>query len=379
MSQGTETTDPKLAASPPPASLEDELKALRKENRKLKRELESTQTVLKTTNDLYVTSERVLTKAYQDLKEAADRSRELQAELDRAAKLAVVGELAARVVHEVLNPMTSLLGRLQSMILRHEPQPRSDPMGVLTEILTDWRKLTSPEALQKHMTTPGESGSSLFAEDLGDCEVLLKALQDSQRTLIDDLRFLERTCLHTVKIVNNMRTLARNRVELAQVNLNDLLVDTVELQRDQLRRSAVAVHERYMPDLPLVYADSNEMIQVFTNILRNAQQAIGRGGSIELATSATPERVEIRFTDDGPGITGTHGQINRVFEGGFTTKPVGEGSGLGLAICRRFLRKYHGDVEVEWTRPGQGTCFLVWLPRSLNLALVEAELVHDGH
>ena len=363
-----------MSAENPGLSPEEELKALRKENRRLKRELETTGNLAKRTDEYYRTSERVLTKAYKDLEDASARSRELQEELTRTAKLATVGEMAARVVHEVLNPMTSLLGRIQGMIKKLEAGADSDPSLLMDEILSDWAGMAAEHTFDEHLKAEGEDGLTLFDEDLQDLKTLLKTIQEGRKTSLDDLKFLERTTLHTVKIVSNMRAMARNRTELTQVNLNDLLVDSLELLRDLFKRQAVTIEERYSAELPDVLADPSEMVQIFTNILRNAQQAIVRGGTIQIETRATADRVEVRFTDNGPGISMPADKVELIFESGFSTKPQGEGSGLGLAICRRFARKYHGDVRVEWTSAGEGTTFLIWLPRKVNRELLEQEL-----
>jgi signal transduction histidine kinase len=343
-------------------SLEQELKHLRKENRRLKRELEAAQMQMRRTDELYRTSERVLTRAYHDLEEAVLRSRDIQEELNRTSKLAAVGELAARVVHEVLNPMTSLLGRLQGMIRRHELSSESNPVVLLEEILGEWESLYRQGGLPEYLRTPGEGGLTLYEEDLEDCGVVVKSLHENLRVTLDDLKFLERTSLHMVKIINSMRSLSRSRADVTHVHVNGLLVDSIELLRDALRRGGIVVRERYGRDLPRVYADPSELIQIFTNIVRNAQQAIGRGGTIDIETSARNGRVEIRIADNGPGVSLPPDQIDLIFEGGFTTRPREEGTGLGLAICRRFARTYHGDVEVEWTAPGEGIRFLIWLP-----------------
>lgn len=363
-----------MSAENPGASLEEELKALRKENRRLKRELETTGGLAKRTDEYYRTSERVLTKAYKDLEDAAARSRELQEELTRTAKLATVGEMAARVVHEVLNPMTSLLGRIQGMIKKLEAGADSDPSILMDEILLDWTSKAQEGAFEAHLKSEGEDGLTLFDEDLQDLQTLLKTLQEGRKTSLEDLKFLERTTLHTVKIVSNMRAMSRTRTELSQINFNELLVDSLELLRDLFKRQAVTVEERYAPDLPDVLADPSEMVQIFTNILRNAQQAIVRGGTIQIESSFTPDRVEIRITDNGPGISLAPEKVELIFESGFSTKTQSEGSGLGLAICRRFARKYHGDVRVDWTSAGKGTTFLIWLPRKVNRELLEQEL-----
>ncbi len=81
---------------------------------------------------------------------------------------------------------------------------------------------------------------------------------------------------------------------------------------------------------------------------------------IELQTKSTTDRVEIRITDNGIGIPPELHTKN--FDRTFTTKDVSEGTGLGLGISRRIVRKYDGDIELEWSKVNEGTTFLIWLP-----------------
>ena len=99
----------------------------------------------------------------------------------------------------------------------------------------------------------------------------------------------------------------------------------------------------YTP-LPTIPCASQELQQVFLNLIMNAGHAVDEGGEIRVATRAKEDSIAVLISDDG-----------------FTTKPVGEGTGLGLGIALEIVRNHGGSIGVE-SRPGQGTQFEVRLP-----------------
>ena len=99
-------------------------------------------------------------------------------------------------------------------------------------------------------------------------------------------------------------------------------------------------------------------MQVWTNLIHNALQAMDYRGQLGIRTTQQAQQVVVTISDTGCGIPPEHRE--RIFEPFFTTKPKGEGTGLGLDIVRRIVEKYQGRIEVE-SQPGQ-TIFQVWLP-----------------
>lgn len=328
-----------------------EVSRLKREVRRLERELEYQTSLLKKTDELYRTSEKVLTKAHEDLEKVLERQRAMQAELNETSRMAAIGELAARIIHEVLNPMTSIMGRLERLLERDGRDPGMDPLALGKEILAGWA---------------GQSPHPGWAADAEDLRAVLEVARQHREGVSDDLRFMHRTATHMVRLVNNMRSVGRQQVEVTRCDANTLAGDAVELMRDILRRHRVTVIERYEPHLPSVWADGSELIQILTNLLTNAQQAMPSGGRVEVSTHRGDGRVEIRVRDSGAGIPLPPEKVELIFESGFTTKSRQEGTGLGLAICRRFARRHGGEITVESTfpagSPGHGTCFLVWFP-----------------
>ena len=109
-----------------------------------------------------------------------------------------------------------------------------------------------------------------------------------------------------------------------------------------------------LPEAPL---DAGQLQQVLVNLIKNAMQAMTRGGTLKLQTGQGTEGVWVSVTDTGGGIP--EEQINRIFEPFYTTKK--KGTGLGLMIVQRIVRAHEGKIEIE-SRVGQGTTFRIWLP-----------------
>ena len=141
-------------------------------------------------------------------------------------------------------------------------------------------------------------------------------------------------------------------------SLGVVLHETVELLRPELENRGQVIVEKYSSQCPDIPFDPAQMKQVFVNLVKNAMQAMTRGGQLTIETGSTPEAVWASISDTGAGIP--EEKLNRIFEPFFTTKK--KGSGLGLMIVQRIVRDHFGRIDVE-SRPKQGTTFRVWLPR----------------
>jgi signal transduction histidine kinase len=125
------------------------------------------------------------------------------------------------------------------------------------------------------------------------------------------------------------------------------------------------------PRLPLAPIDPAQIKQVLVNLIKNAIQAMSRGGTLTLQTDSGVDGVLLIVGDTGGGIP--QEQINRIFEPFYTTKK--KGSGLGLMIVQRIVREHKGRIELE-SHVGQGTVFRIWLPlHERPVKLLEAR--HD--
>jgi len=167
------------------------------------------------------------------------------------------------------------------------------------------------------------------------------------------------------RIVKTFLAMAR-RQELARVpiQLRQVIDASLELVSYGLRASEVEVTVDLEPDLPEITADPDQLIQVFTNLFVNAEQAMAKtSGPRLLAISARCDRdanaLRIRVSDTGPGIPKEI--VPRIFEPFFTTKPVGEGTGFGLSISRGLIEAHGGTITVELPAAG-GTVFEITLP-----------------
>jgi signal transduction histidine kinase len=122
----------------------------------------------------------------------------------------------------------------------------------------------------------------------------------------------------------------------------------------------LTVHREFDPSVPSIEAFGAELNQVWTNLLRNASDAVRGRGEIHIRTRrAEPGQVAVEIEDNGCGVASEH--LPRIFDPFFTTKPPGHGTGMGLATVFAIVRERHrGTLSVE-SRPGR-TVFTVRLP-----------------
>ncbi|HSY43964.1 MAG TPA: ATP-binding protein [Candidatus Acidoferrum sp.] len=146
-------------------------------------------------------------------------------------------------------------------------------------------------------------------------------------------------------------------VQLKPASLNDVVDKTLDLLRPELENRGLTVKARTARQLAATPIDATQMQQVLVNLIKNAMQAMSRGGTLTLQTGEGSDGVWVSVADTGGGIP--QEQIARIFEPFYTTKK--KGSGLGLMIVQRIVRAHDGKIEVE-SRVGQGTNFRIWLP-----------------
>lgn len=358
----TQNTDNRPAVSGENDSGDERQIALVRENRRLTRQLHRTKELLVTTDELYRSTERVLNKAYADLQGMMEKYQEQNEELHRASRLAAVGEMAGRVVHEVLNPLTGLLGTITKTKGVMKGAGHASALSIAREIVDEWHGHLDRGTFFAYLEKTENDGTPLVQQDIQDLLDLFADLQLERQEVINSLDLIERVVLRITKIIDNMRGVSRTSATVTELDLNVVVELALELYQTQLEKARIRILREFSPGLPTVLADEGEMIQVLSNMLRNSQQAIGSDGVITIRTSASDGRAEVRVSDNGCGIPKDLVAQEMIFESGFTTKPVSEGTGLGLGICRRFMRKHRGDIVVESTAPGVGTTMLIWLP-----------------
>jgi two-component system sensor histidine kinase PilS (NtrC family) len=238
----------------------------------------------------------------------------LEEQVRRADKLAAVGKLAAGMAHEIRNPLASMSGSVQ--VLRLELVTASAEHRRLMDIV-----VRETDRLNELIT-----------------DFLLFARPGAPR---------------------------REAVELGAV-----IEETAALAA-RGRDGQVVIDTRVAGPLPLA-GDPRELRQVFWNLLVNAEQAMPRGGRVEVRAQAVPGGVEVTVRDSGEGIAAK--DLPRIFDPFFTTKP--NGTGLGLAIVHRIVQSHGGTIDVA-SRPGVGTTFTLRLPADGQAAAGPAGRVND--
>lgn len=250
-----------------------------------------------------------LQEAHQQLLAESEEKVRLAHELRQSEKLATVGQFAARLAHEIGTPLSIIRGRAQQLLQRESVDEKQ--------------------------------------------RVFL-------RTIVSQIERISR-------FVRQLLSLAqRSEPRLRATQINDVVQRMWETVGERSVTPGVEVVLDLAPDLPMVWADGDQLEQVVLNLYVNAVQAVGNVGKVRVSTQFTPRgaltsgaSVEIVVADTGPGITPQ--DMPRIFEPFFTTKNMAEGSGLGLAISQDIVLGHHGRIDVEST-PGQGSRFTVALP-----------------
>ena len=196
---------------------------------------------------------------------------------------------------------------------------------------------------------------------LGMAELLQEG--DTSEGARKQIAILHQQARRAAEIVQNLQYFARPPAPgRSQVNLNELVQRTVQMQAYPLRKSNITVDFLPEPAIPAIMADPNQLMQVFLNLLLNAEQAIRENrekGTIRVRIGRKPDSVWIVFQDDGPGIAPEN--LAHIFDPFFTTKRPGRGTGLGLSICKTVLREHGGNIEAA-TSPDGGAAFTITLP-----------------
>lgn len=167
--------------------------------------------------------------------------------------------------------------------------------------------------------------------------------------------------------------------KMAASSVNQILRETLDLLRPEIENRGQGINEKLAGNLPEIPCDAAQIKQVFVNLIRNAMQAMSKGGELSVETGFNADAVFVSITDTGNGIP--EAKLNQLFQPFFTTKK--KGSGLGLMIVQRIIREHAGRIDVE-SKPGRGTTFRVWLPlheprpRLLHAGGGENQTVREG-
>ena len=308
-------------------SLDVQMQQLRSYNKILFEKLEAKMNQLQHSIDIHKKSEETL--------------KLMQSQIVQQEKMASIGQLAAGVAHEINNPM-----------------------GFITSNLTTLGKYT--DRLDQYIVALQKSLHSC-ASHPGMVEIDTLRQQLKVDFIIRDVRELLAESLdgaHRVRqIVQDLKSFSRvDQAECCRMNLNDMLVTTINIAWNELKYSATL--ERDFGDIPHISCHPQQLNQVFLNLLVNAAQSLERQGIITVRTWSDDSNVFVSVTDTGKGMPEHVRKC--VFEPFFTTKEVGKGTGLGLSISADIIHKHGGEITVT-SEVGAGSVFTVMLPVQANV------------
>jgi len=187
--------------------------------------------------------------------------------------------------------------------------------------------------------------------------------QSTNETTVRQLDLAHTQARRAAHIVQSLLVFSRPATPRSTLlHLLDLIQRTLQLHEHSLRQNHIHVDLSARPDLPTVLGDSNQLTQVFLNLIVNAEQAIREvreQGTLRIRLGVVGDRVLITFQDDGVGIK--RELLPRIFDPFFTTKRPGRGTGLGLSICMAIIREHNGDISAQ-PLPDGGSVFTVSLP-----------------
>jgi two-component system NtrC family sensor kinase len=228
--------------------------------------------------------------------------RKFEAQVIESERLAAMGQMIGGFAHELNNPLTSILG--------------------MADLLQD----SATDSTRKQLTT------------------------------------LQQQARRAAEIVKNLLYFSRPPAPGRNpVDPGELIERTLHLHTYSLRKNNITVDFLREPT-PMVTGDAHQLMQIFLNLVRNAEQAIREireKGALRIRISNKQNTVTLTFQDDGAGIAPE--VMPYIFDPFYTTKRPGRGTGLGLSICKAILREHGGNIEAT-DAPGGGAVFTITLP-----------------
>jgi len=227
--------------------------------------------------------------------------KKVQKQLRKTERIAELGTLASGMAHEIGTPMNVILGRAEYLMDRVKEEP----------------------------------------------------IKKGLKTIVAQVERI-------TKVMNQLLAFARRKSpERGPLQLKDIVENAVELFRERLDRSQVAVESALDSVCPKVFADGDQMSQVCINLVMNAIHAMPDGGTLRVGLTQENGMVTLTVADTGHGIP--HEALPQIFEPFFTTKEFGKGTGLGLTVVKGIIEEHQGTIAVE-SEEGKGTVFTVSLP-----------------
>lgn len=241
-------------------------------------------------------------RLFDSEKEALEQLRRAQLQLVQAEKLAALGQLSARVAHEVNNPLGIIKNYLQ---LIHDD-------------------LTGAQQSVEHVQIVTEEVDRIAG------------------------------------IVRQLLDMFKPRHEgFADTDVEAVIDETMLLLSLHTQQGQIQITKRLPSPMPRIHGSSEQLKQVFLNLLINACDFLPAGGKIDIWGEMGDHQITLCVTDTGPGIPPEN--LQRVFEPFFTTKVGGKGTGLGLSVCYSIIRAHGGDITAA-NADGAGARFTIRLP-----------------
>jgi len=231
--------------------------------------------------------------------------------LAQSEKLAAVGQLAAGVMHEINNPLATILACSEALALRVEDLPEKER-----------------QAQQEYL--------HIVDTEVQRCRRIVEGLLDFSRP--------------------------KKSGHKVSADINAIIEQTLFLLKHHERFKWLTIERQLDAGLPAFPADAERLVQCFMALMLNAMDAMNSRGVLTVCTHLNPQRrdeILTEFIDTGTGIR--QEDLPKIFEPFFTTKPQGRGTGLGLSVAYGIVEEHRGRIEVESTM-GVGTNFKVFLP-----------------
>jgi signal transduction histidine kinase len=253
-----------------------------------------------------IESNREIMSLNAELNEYIERLQKTQQQLIQAAKLSSIGQLSAGVAHELNNPLSGVL--------------------IYTRLMK---------------------------------EKLAKNTIDKEQ-LQNNLTKIESAIEYCTGIIRGLLDFARQTEPLLRpVTVSRAIDKALSLVEHQPKMKLLEVVRDEPPDLPLVVADFNQLVQVFINLLVNAIQSMENKGKITIHTMAEEGWVKMSISDIGCGIPEEN--MDKIFTPFFTTKEDIKGVGLGLAVSHGIIERHGGRIETQ-SEVGKGSTFTIFMP-----------------